>query len=254
MQRHDPHSVGVLLGFRASHSSLPGRDGFIRVKGKAADLGFGSNSLPRRSCVVAVVRGTAVGGILNDFQIVALGQGGDAGDVPDLPSIMDGDNRRDFFASREGGFDSPVDIRDVEVEVRRPAIDQQRRGAEIADHLSRGRKRHRWHHDRLAGLQSDRFECQMQRGGAGIDRDCVSVPYVAGKLRLKLFCLRTGRQPTGPQTIYHLIDFRLADTRLVKRDRVHKPPPTGKPSVLSRFYQHPEIMAAQEQQRGKPRV
>src|SRR5256885_13299785 len=44
--------------------------------------------------------------ILNDFQIVALGQGRDAGDVPDLPSIMDGDNRRDFFASCQGRFDS----------------------------------------------------------------------------------------------------------------------------------------------------
>src|SRR5437588_10537138 len=71
----------------------------------------------------------------------------------------------------------------------------------------------------------------MQRGGAGIDRDSVSVLYVAGKLRLKLFCLRAGRQPTGSQTIHHLINFRLADARLVKRNRVHKPPRPGKPPV-----------------------
>jgi len=69
-------------------------------------------------------------------------------DVPDLPS-MDG-----MIAVTSslvpGRFDSLVD-RDVEVEVRRPTIDQQR-VARNRDHLSRGGKRHRWHHDRLAGF------------------------------------------------------------------------------------------------------
>ena len=104
--------------------------------------------------------------VLFDEGIVTPGQGGDTGNVSNLSSVMDGNDCSNVFAARPGRFDLPGGIRDIEVKVRLPAIHQQRRGVEITDHFRRGGKRHRRHDHRLAGFQPDRFQCQVQRGGA----------------------------------------------------------------------------------------
>src|SRR5437899_9647606 len=56
----------------------------------------------------------------------------------------------------------------------------------------------------------------MEGGGAGIDRNGMSMLDVAGKLRLELLRFRSGGQPAGSQRVSYLVDLSLADARLVE--------------------------------------
>ena len=58
----------------------------------------------------------------------------------------------------------------------------------------------------------------MQRGSAGINRDCVGTLDVTRKLGFELFGFRTGRQPAGPQAIHYLRDLRLTDAWFIERN------------------------------------
>ena len=157
-----------------------------------------------------------MGGIFDHVKVVLPGQVADPADIADLTPIVDRDDCGDLSATCERGFNSLSGSGYIDVQVVRSAIDQQRNGIEITHHFGRGCKRHRRDYDRLAGFQSDRFERQMQRRGAGINRYRMGVLNVTRKLPLELFCFRTARQPAGPQAIDHLTDFRLTDARLIK--------------------------------------
>src|ERR1035441_7446858 len=80
--------------------------------------------------------------ILNDLEIEAPGQSLHTGHVPDLTTVMNWQNCHDLPTASESLFDSPFRIGDVHVEIRFPAIHEQRCRIEITYDLGGRRESH----------------------------------------------------------------------------------------------------------------
>jgi hypothetical protein len=155
-------------------------------------------------------------GVLNHLEVIHAGQSSDAGHVHNLPAVVDRHNGHNLFTPRPCLFDTPVRILHVQVEIILPTIDQQRFGVEVANHFGGRGERHRRHHNGIAGLDADRFESQMQRRSARIERDRVLLIHIGGKLLLEAFGLRPSSEPAGFQGIDNFFDFGVADAGLVE--------------------------------------
>jgi hypothetical protein len=154
--------------------------------------------------------------ILNDLEIEAPGQSLHTGHVPDLTAVMDRQNCHDLLAVSESMLDPPFRIGDVHVEIRFPAIHQQRCRIEITDHLGGRRESQGGNDGHVTRLQADGLESEMQGGGAGIQGHRVFLREVTGELLLELLRPRPGRQPAGFQTVQHLVNLALSEAGAIK--------------------------------------
>ena len=166
--------------------------------------------------------------VFDDFEVVTTGQAPHPRHIPDLASVVDGHNGGNRLPLGQRSLDLPFRIRNVEVEILDPAINQNGLGAKIAHHLSRRCKGHRRHDDALAGLQANGFERQVQCRGAGIDGNRVLLLEILAKLPLELLGLRPGGEPAALERLDHLADFLRSDAGFVKRDLHKKKQKLGK--------------------------
>ena len=156
--------------------------------------------------------------ILDDLEIESPGQSRHPGHIPNLSAVMDRQNRHDLLAAAERLLDPPFRIRNVQVEVRFPAIHQQRRRIEITNHLGRRREGHRGNDHRVVGPEAHGLQSQMQRGGAGIQGHGVFLGDVTGELLLEAFGFGPGGQPAGFQAVQHLANLGVGQTWTVERN------------------------------------
>src|SRR5579862_80048 len=96
-------------------------------------------------------------GIFDDFQVEPAGQALYPFYVPDLTAVMDGHDGRYCLAGVQRGANSPFRILDVQVEIVRATIDQQRLSAQVPDYF-RGRGEGQCgNHDGVSSPNSDGF-------------------------------------------------------------------------------------------------
>jgi hypothetical protein len=154
--------------------------------------------------------------ILDDLEIESPGQRLHPGHVPDLTAVMDRQYRHHLFAAGESLLDPPFRVGHVQVEVRFPAIHQQGCRVEIADDLGSRRESHRGNDRHVTRLQAGGLQGQMQRRRAAIQGHGMFLPEVTCELLLELFCSRPGRQPTGFQTVQHLVNLASSEAGAIK--------------------------------------
>jgi hypothetical protein len=122
------------------------------------------------------------------------------------------------FTAFDGGANSRVRVRHVQVEVLRSAIDQERVGVEIAHHFGRRGEGHGRDHDRIALFHAHRFQGEVEGGGAGVDGDGMGMTEVAGELVFELFDARAGGEPAALERSDDLVDFLRTEAGLKKGD------------------------------------
>ena len=159
-----------------------------------------------------------MGGVFDDFELVALGKGTHSSHVADLAAVVDGHDGDDFLAGSEFGFDPALGIGDVEVEIFDLAVDEDGAGAEVTDDFGGGGEGHRGHNDALTGLEADGFEGEVQCGGAGVDGDGVFLRDIGGEVFFELLGSRAGGEPAAFEGGDDFVDFFGADTGFVEGD------------------------------------
>ena len=92
---------------------------------------------------------------------------------------------------------------------------------EIALDFGRRGERHRRHHHRIALLDADGIEREVERRGAGVDGDGVRVPQEARELLLELLDPRPRRQPATLERGDDLVDLLRTEAGFVEGD-VHR--------------------------------
>ncbi len=92
---------------------------------------------------------------------------------------------------------------------------------EIAHDFGRRGKRHRRHHHRIALLDADGVEREVERGGAGVDGDGVRVSQEAREFLLELLDARSRGQPAALERGDDLVDLFRAEAGFVEGNFVH---------------------------------
>ena len=113
--------------------------------------------------------------------------------------------------------DGVAQTRRVHVQRVRLDVDEHRHCLEVANDFRRRGERIGCRQDEIAGLDVGRFERQVHRGGAGVDRDREPGANVGGEFLLELMHLRTGRDPTGLEHVLDLGQFLVSEVGQGKR-------------------------------------
>ena len=122
-------------------------------------------------------------------------------------------DRHDRFGFRTDRFLHRLRI---DIERVRLAVDQHRTRAQIMNHFSGRRERHRRNQDFVAGFDADRVQRQMKRRSARVKRNGMRRADIRCEILFELFGLESRRQPAGAQRLDHRLDLVLADVGEMK--------------------------------------
>ena len=204
VKRHHPHALGQTVVVGHDHAAFAGRDRLVRVEGKTGRGRCSAAARPpriRRS--PAPRRREAMRGILDDPETKPRGKGLDRLDIHHQPANMDrhdADKRqiRRQPAHRPAGsqlFDLSLRIVQVEHQGVGIAVDEDRRRILVTHDLGGRGECHRRNEHAVASRGADSFEREVERCGAGVDRERVARVHRCLERLLKLVNLGTGCEP-----------------------------------------------------------
>ncbi len=110
------------------------------------------------------------------------------------------------------------DCSHIDIQCHRIDINEHGIGTEITHHFRGCGEGQGGNNHLVAGTDAQRFQCQMQTGGCGIDRNrLATVTHVCSEFLFELPGFRSSRHPAGTQAFHDFLDFFLAYFRDSKR-------------------------------------
>ncbi len=146
-------------------------------------------------------------GIVDDDDVTRLRDGAQRIEVGRETAEVHRNDRLRTVGDRRG------DVPRVDVQCSRIDIDDHRPGAEVEDHFRGRREGVCGDDDLVVAREADRFEGEVQRRGARVQRDGVFRTDERGELALELVYLLAGREPARLEHGAHALDLIVPDVR-----------------------------------------
>ena len=146
------------------------------------------------------------------MQMVCFGQLADFLHVARLPGKMHRKN------GAGAGSNFSFRIARAEVQRLRKNVDKYGPRAEIRHHFGGSSKRCGWDQNLVSGLKPNRLQAEMQRGGAGGNRNRMRRPDVAGEAALEFQRFGPRGEPSRAHHVGDRAHFFFADAWPVKRN------------------------------------
>ena len=141
-----------------------------------------------------------------------------------LAAIVHGDPSRDLRHPVRLASERALQGRWIHAERLRLHVHEDGRRIEVRDHLRRRGEGERRHDDTLTASDPERRERQVERRGAGADRDRVRGADVARERRLELLHPGPGGEPPRAEHVQDGSDVPVVDFRPKERHVHHESP------------------------------